>query len=196
MMASIRTGTVISLAAAAMLTVSPPALSGQGLGGGLRADLAFASFRNEDVDQSRRTGVRIGIFAQLELAGPLDVVGEIAYVNKGTKVKGADEAFELEYIEIPVAAKFSLGDSPVFLLAGPAFGFLVDSPYDDSDVLGTFDLGVLAGIGIDGTLGTVPLTFDVRYTTGFSTVFDFGPDDSDTDDRNQVISFGVGVRVF
>ena len=75
-------------------------------------------------------------------------------------------------------------------------GFLVDSPYDDSDVLGTFDLGVLAGIGIDGTLGTVPLTFDVRYTTGFSTVFDFGPDDSDTDDRNQVISFGVGVRVF
>jgi hypothetical protein len=98
-------------------------------------------------------------------------------------------------IEVPIAAKIALGASPIHVLAGPTFGFLVNSPFDDADLVNSFEFGLMGGFGV-ANLGNVPVTFDVRYSTGLTAIFDFGPDDSDSDKRNQVISLGMGVTLF
>lgn len=175
--------------------VAAPAAA-QEFSGGIRADLALASLRNEDVEQSRRAGIRVGVFGDLALSGPVDLHGEIVYANKGSRSESSDRTLELDYIEVPIAAKVALGASPIHVLAGPTFAFLVNSPFGDSDLVNSFEFGLMGGFGFDATLGTVPVTFDIRYATGLTAIFDFGPDDSDSDDRNQLISLGMGVTLF
>jgi hypothetical protein len=188
------TGTAVLIALAAVALPAPS--TAQGFHGGVRADLAFANFRGADYDQDRRTDFRAGLWGELELSGPVDVLGEVVYATKGTAI--GDETFDLDYIEIPVAAKVGLGESPVYVLAGPSISFLIDDPFegDASDLLNSVDFGLLGGVGIDFALGNLPVMLDVRYHTGLSVIFDFDEGDDDRNSRNQVISVGLGVGLF
>lgn len=180
-----------------------PAASAQDFNGGVRADLAFASLQNDEGDSSPRIGLRAGLFADLELGGPLSVRTEVAYAMKGVKA-GNGATVELDYIEVPIVAKLAPGwGRGLFFLLGPALDIKVSSrfkspttTFDYGDDVPTLDFGLVGAVGFGAVLGTVPVSFDMRYTRGIGAVFNFGPDDSDSDDRNQVVSAGLGIVLF
>ncbi|MEJ2539003.1 MAG: porin family protein [Gemmatimonadota bacterium] len=183
------------------LLVLPSTSAAQGFRGGVRADLALSDFRGADFDQDRRVGFRAGLWGELDLSGPVDILAEVVYATKGPDIDGGSFDPHFDYIEIPVAAKVGLGNSPVYLLAGPSISFRISDPYDDSEgdaseFLNTVDFGLLGGVGIDFALGSLPAMVDVRYHTGLSVIFDFDEDDDDRNSRNQVISVGMGVALF
>lgn len=180
-----------------------PALDAQDFTGGVRADLAIASLQNDEGENSPRLGLRAGVFGDLELGGPLSVRTEVVYAMKGAKTEGG-ATIELDYIEVPIVAKIAPGwGRGLFFLAGPAMDIKVSSrfssratTFDYGDSVPTLDFGLVGAVGFGAVLGRVPVSFDVRYTRGMGAVFTFGPDDSDSDDRNQVVSAGLGVVLF
>lgn len=185
----------------------PAAAAAQSVSGGIRADLALASFQNADYSTNRRVGLRAGVFADVGLRGPFGLRAEAAYTMKGVKNADStsDVTVKLDYIEVPIMAKLSLGGSPGFvLLTGPAAGIKVSSKLtsdsgstDYGDLVHPIDFGWVAGLGFDASLGGNAVSFDVRYTLGLRSVFDFGdPEDTDSDDKNQVISAGVAIVLF
>ena len=197
----LRSATRTSALLAFALLVLPAALVAQEFRGGIRADLALSDFRGADFDQSFRTGFRAGLWGELDLSGSVDILGELVYATKGPNVDAGSFDPHFDYIEIPIAAKIGLGDSPVYVLAGPSISFRISDPYDDfdgdaSEFLNTLDFGLLGGLGIEFNLGDVPAMADIRYHTGLSVIFDFDEGDDDRNSRNQVISVGMGVALF
>lgn len=177
----------------------------QNLSGGILAGVASASLANEDGPSDRRVGVRVGGFLDLAVTSSIGARVEAAYAMKGVKSANFDLTVALDYIEIPALARVTLPGSigPV-LFAGPALGIKVTSerrtPSGDNDygdLVRPIDYGLAAGAGLSFGLGSQDVLVDVRYTRGLRSVFDFGdPSDSDSDDKNEVISVGVGLTLF
>ena len=196
-----------AVAALALALAGAERASAQSLSGGVRADVALASFQNADFESSQRVGVRAGLYGDLDLQGPIGIRGEVVYAMKGVKndESASDLTVKLDYIEVPVMAKVGLGTgSGLFLLAGPAVGFKISSKLssgsssmDYGDLVKPVDFGLVGGLGLEASLGGTSVTLDVRYTWGMRAVYDFGdPEDSDSDDKTQVISAGVGIGLF
>ena len=87
------------------------------------------------------------------------------YSSQGAKVDGVDD-FNLDYISLPVMAKFYLMTDKLSLEAGPQFSFLVNDPqkaYDNQD----FDFAVAGGLGLNLTKN---IFVQARYVVGLSEV--------------------------
>lgn len=78
-------------------------------------------------DATYKTFYHAGIFYQIPLLGPLSVQPELLYSVQGANFKGAisDYDTKLHYFMVPVLAKLTLG--PIFVEAGPQFGYLVSA---------------------------------------------------------------------
>lgn len=199
--------TVLIIIVVAVTYASPPAVSAQGLSGGVRADVAAASFQNADYETDPRIGLRLGVYGELDLGGPVGIRAEAVYAMKGVKnaASSSNTTVQLDYLEVPIMAKVALGSgSDIFVLAGPAVGIKLSSKLsndsgstDYGDLVYPLDVGLAGGLGFDALLGDTSITFDVRLTWGLRSVFDFGdPSDTDSDDKNQVLSAGLGIGVF
>jgi hypothetical protein len=173
-----------------------------GLSFGLKAGLNSGSFLNLDVDDtSRRSGLTAGGFMDFPLASAVDLRLEALYTQKG--ITDGTNTVALDYIEVPVLAKFGFGSGGVtpFLYAGPSVGYNVSAKLksdtdsvDYGDLVKSFESSLAFGGGLGFTAGTRTIELDVRYTMGLTSVFDFGdPSDSDSDDKNQGISATIGI---
>lgn len=78
-------------------------------------------------DATYKTFYHAGIFYQLPIAGPLSIQPEVLYSVQGANFRGAitDYQTQLHYFTVPVLAKLTLG--PIFVEAGPQFGYLVSA---------------------------------------------------------------------
>ena len=199
--------TTLLLGSVAMVGAAPHTLCAQGLSGGVRADLAAASFQNADYDTDPSFGVRLGVYGDLGTDGPLGIRAEAVYAMKGVKnaASGSSTSVQLDYLEVPVMAKIAFGDGPgPFVMAGPAVGIKLSAKLnsdsgsaDYGDLVYPVDVGLVGGFGFDTSLGENNVTFDVRLTWGLRSVYDFGdPTDNDSDDKNRVLSAGVGIGLF
>lgn len=191
--------------AAFLALCAPSALGAQGLTGGIQAGVALASFVNEDAPSDRRMGVRLGGFLDLALTDMLGARLEGAYVTKGVESADSDVTVALDYIEVPLLARVSFpGAVAPTVFTGPALGIKVKgelrTPEGDSDygdLVKPVDFGWAVGAGVAPSVAGRDLLVEVRYTRGLRSVYDFGdPDDSDSDDKNQVISVGLGLTLF
>lgn len=143
----------------------------------------------------------MGMAGGLSVEFPLGTNGvslqpEFLYVMKGDKGETTDAGdtytvkYKNDYLEIPVLIKYnftSTGNKSPFMFAGPVAGFNIasklevqDPPPDRAD-LGDFDIenakSLDFGLTIGGGLGLAmgqsgKLTFDLRYTTGLTNVYD------------------------
>jgi hypothetical protein len=176
--------------------------------GGVRAGIALASLQNVSYPSDRRIGIHAGVFEDFGLSSSFAVRVEMAYVMKGVKPSdlGRDVTLALDYLELPVLAKVSIPAeraTPV-LLAGLAPAIKLgaearvhDGPHSSyGDLVHSFDFGWVVGAGIDVPAGSRFIQLDVRYTRGLRAVFDFDdPQDTDSDDKNEVISAGIGITL-
>ncbi len=191
-----------------VLAFEPVAARSEITGFGVKAGVALSNIFGKDVyDQKFRTGFSYGVFMTYGFGRTFAIQPELLFAMKGSRYvngRGPDayrETMSLEYVELPILAKFYF---PLFrtfrthVFAGPAPAlnirarvdarFAGESQQEALDNVMGVDIGLAAGAGIEVPVGTGRITFDVRYTAGLTTL----SKEADDDIRNGAVSFLFG----
>ncbi len=168
-----------------------------------RSDLAGA-----DAERVRsRQGALTGVYMQLPLTGPLSVRPEILFALKGGRVQADVESggtteldIGLAYIELPVLLRVGprRGRFRLVVFAGPAPALQIGCDVQVADpntpvratcdetalpAFRSFDVGLVAGGGLEVRWPQSALALESRFTTGLRSVL------NDVDVKNR--SFGI-----
>ncbi len=176
---------------------------------GAKAGVNFSNFSGDNEHNEMRTGFHVGVVAELEISEQFSVQPELVYSAQGADYKNSgfeggfyDGAYKLNYINVPVVAKYYVSEG-LSLEVGPQVGFLISAKEDwedintgesaeDDDVKDSFkgiDFGANLGIGYKMESG---LNFGAHYNLGFADLND-DPETFGTDTyKNSVIQVSVG----
>lgn len=181
---------------------------------GVLAGIDFATLGGGGVqDAGTRTGLTIGGFATFHKDSRWGIEPELLFSQKGaTEESGGDKlTLKLNYIEIPVLARFDLPTKSQvhpFFLAGPTMSFEIScdaeassggqSASESCDDLNqqldgglskkTFDLGATFGAGVVFPASkNMNLSVGLRYNLGFIDTFD------GTDAKNRAWALMAGL---
>lgn len=197
-----------------------PDLTAKTFAVGVKGGVDRSNFVGDDVpdpgeggSNAPKYGFNVGAQALLNF-GMFGVQPEVAYTQKGHRVTfddfDNDETKTRNYLEIPILARLNLNLPAIpitpKLLAGPTFSYFLsgsntfvdrssgdtnESDIQEEDVH-DLDIGVAAGAGVDIGLGPGVLTFDLRFTRGFTEI----PADGDnTAIFNSMGSANVGYGI-
>jgi hypothetical protein len=154
-------------------------------------------------DATRKSGFMIGAVNVSPIAPSFAIQTEVLYTMKGAGAsdEGIDATVKLNYIEIPVLARFEIpasGNVKPFLYAGPAISFKmsctaeaefrgnkISTDCDDeqeSFKVKSVDYSAVIGGGLGFDVRGKMLTIGARYTHGFANIGDEG------NAKNRVIS--------
>jgi hypothetical protein len=185
---------------------------------GFKGGLNLANWGGEDGSGSdSKTGFAAGGVLDYDFSNVFALQFEVLYTQKGVKEEsgGVTDKFKLNYIEVPVLAKFMIGVKPgakaiPHVFAGPSVAFEVGCSVSeegggvslsaDCSELGlstnSVDVGAVFGAGVDilaGAKGRV--TLDARYTLGLTNIIDEFLGFTNFDVKNQNISFMAGYTI-
>ena len=211
-----RTRTTHALAVAALLAAASSELGAQTAAPvaprfrfGITAGLNFADM-SEIEDSDMRMGFVLGGHLVMPFGPTFAFQPEVLYSQKGAKGSTVDEEsgeevdIELkhDYLEIPLLLRMSIptsGSVRPYLLLGPSIGLSMSCEIDgesggvsvgiDCDELlepSSVDLGGALGGGIEFPVGTRAMSLGVRYTAGFSEVFE------EDESKNRVLAILAG----
>jgi len=183
---------------------------------GIRGGVNLTKFVGADATGSESaTGLNLGASIPLITLGPLSIVPEVYYSQKGAKQFDPQTAttfeFGLNYIEVPLLAKLSIPLSrslSAYVAGGPAYAWNVDcsisststgnsSSSECGETFGSFDTamekadrGVVVSTGLDFTIpGLGGLNLDARLVRGLARLRT-GATGSDI--KNQAFSLMLG----
>ncbi len=144
---------------------------------GVKGGLNMANFNDTDASLDSRTGFMAGLTYDLGIPmSPITIQPGVFYAQKGAKISegGIENTTRLDYIEVPVVAKFAfILDNPMLtphVYFGPYVGLNMNAEREisggdnsgtvdiEDEVKGT-DFGVVVGAGADITKFNV----GVRY---------------------------------
>lgn len=131
---------------------------------GLKAGANFANLEGDNIDSKMITSFHGGIAIEIK---PITIIGlqvEALYSSQGAKVEGSDD-IKLDYVSVPVLAKFYVVPSILSLEAGPQFSFLVNDNFDETTEAKSFDMAVAGGLGVNITKS---LSAQARYVVGLT----------------------------
>lgn len=197
-----------------LAVLASPASAQFKLAGGIN----LANFFGDAVeDTESRTGLNLGASVGIARLGPVRVLAEGYYRQKGAQSvqaleQGGSVEWGIDYIEIPVLARVDLplvgGRLLPYLQGGPAFAWKIDcgielsesgTEQDCDDLLGEnldetlrdYEQGLVLGGGLDlGVLGGAgAVNLDARYTRGLTRISE-GSDGLDI--KNQALSVMLG----
>lgn len=142
----------------------------EGIGIGVKGGFLFNSFSSaQESFGDNDTGLQGGIFFGGNRPGTVGVMGELMYVRKGS------DAVKLHYLEIPILLRVNAGSNSlngvnIYGIGGPVFDIKLKTTIDgggsdDSD-FGNFDIGVIAGGGVEITRFII----EARYNWGLRNV--------------------------
>lgn len=125
---------------------------------GLKGGVNFSNFNGgiSGIDYKTKTNFHAGALVQLKLMENFALQPEVLYSSQGAEIKGVGD-FNLDYVSVPVLAKFYLMTDKLSVDFGPQFSFLVKESgkvYDQvvNDKQGeSFDFGLAAGLGLQVT---------------------------------------------
>lgn len=156
---------------------------------GIKAGANFANITGGD----GKTLVNFngGALVKIPLVDALSLQPEVVYSGQGAKstISGVDYKQTLNYINIPILAKYSLPVG-VFFETGPQIGFLMsakakagDQSEDDKDSFKSTDFAWAFGAGY--VIPDVNIGVDLRYNLGLTKIAD------GTTSKNSVFQIGV-----
>jgi hypothetical protein len=155
----------------AVLTLSTLQVQAQEFHLGVEGGVDFASLGNSDASNfnGSRTGFEGGGFLTVGL-GPFAVQPEVLYVSKGGQNLSGSSTVELDYIEVPVLAKFSLGLPEInpAILIGPYFSSYLGSNTQNAVLTNASSSDVGGIIGLEFHIASFYLSG--RYELGISHV--------------------------
>lgn len=167
----------------------------EGVNFGVKAGVNFATIAGDETDDIKlKTAFHVGLVTEIPVSDSFSVQPELLYSAQGTKGDEGDDELKMDYINIPVMAKFYV-DEGFSIEAGPQVGFLVSSELeidgqteDIKDEMSSIDFGLNFGLGYKLETG---LCFGARYNLGLSNIWDFEGSD-DFKNQNSVIQISVG----
>ena len=154
---------------------------------GIKGGVNFATFNGDDSSEAKgMTGYHIGGVVNIGVTERFSIQPELLYSAQGADSYLGD--FRLDYINIPVLAKFMVVDG-LSVEAGPQIGFLTSSKLESEDIkdlVKKTDFSALLGLGymLDGGLN-----FAARYNFGLSNISD---NDLNLDLKNGIFQLSVG----
>ncbi|MGA1227075.1 MAG: porin family protein [Tamlana sp.] len=164
---------------------------------GAKAGLNLASVSGDDTDDlDSRTSFHLGVVAEIAISDKFSLQPELLYSAQGAKesFEGIDIDLKLDYINLPIMAKFYVADG-FSLELGPQVGFLMSAKAegegeseDIKDFVKGIDFGANFGVGYKMESG---LNFGARYNLGFSNIND-GEGSDEFKNQNSVIQISVG----
>jgi hypothetical protein len=174
------------------------AAQAQGIDFGIKAGANFANF-NGDVNSDGITNFHAGAALELNLVPTFSIQAEGLYSSQGAEAKyeetvggaivtGARE-LNLDYISVPVMAKFYILPDRLSVMAGPQFSFLVSDAEEAFDAQ-KFDLAAAGGVELKIIAG---LFAQARYTIGLTEVYD---SEYTGNAKNAVFQLSVGYMFF
>lgn len=145
-------------------------------------------------DSKIRTGLHLGLLAEIYVANKISIQPEVLYSNQGMRANPNDdvagstiEGFKFDYIQVPVLAKLYL-TTALSLEAGPSFDFLINEKigaieYDSGSGFewgGAFGISYKIGNGLFGS---------ARYLHGFTDAYkkEYG-----RNSKNRGLQLGMG----
>ena len=134
----------------------------------------------EDASYTSRIGFGFGAVAEYSLTSDIRLSVQPSYARRGTGVGydiGEEElrdslSLTLEYVSIPVMARFVSSGGAWFVNGGFDFGFLLDASLEDvntgssayvKESINTFDVMMIIGVGTSIALDPAFLTCELRY---------------------------------
>lgn len=172
------------------LLVSGLTAQAQGINFGIKAGANFSNFNGGDVDTKNITNFHAGAVLELNIVPMFSVQAEGLFSSQGAKIKengdfAIDQDINLDYISVPVLAKFYILPSTLSITAGPQFSFLVNDA-DEAFKAKSFDLAASGGLELKIIAG---LFAQARYNIGLTKV---GDGDYSGDAKNAVFQLSVG----
>src|SRR5262245_13723605 len=162
---------------------------------GAKVGPTFSTIDLEDVNLASNTMIAFGggAFIRFALFG-ISFQPEVLLVGKGADLEdaaGVDVELKLDYLEVPVLARFGFPVSRKFtgyVMAGPTFSFQYDCRFDigegDFDNFdcdqedsifqerNSFDVGLTGVLGAEYRLGPGAILLEGRYTHGLRDIAD------------------------
>ena len=168
---------LLSIAAAFMVfaaSAQDNPTSGNGIALGIKAGVNFATLSNDPSNNVKaRVGFHAGGFVEIPIFDKFSIQPEILYSAQGDKSGSPSSKTNLDYLIIPVMAKYYIKEG-FSLEVGPQGGFLLSAKdkgdgynEDIKDAVESTDFGVNFGVGYKMETG---LSFNVRYNLGLSHV--------------------------
>lgn len=151
---------------------------------GVKGGLNISTIVGGDVEDTKSlVGFHVGGFAEIHVVQRFFIQPELLYSTQGSKFDGGpilgDADLKLDYLSIPVLAKYYIVDNKFSVEAGPQFGVLVSAKSDGEDVKDftrSTDFGFNIGAGYNFTDN---FSVGLRYTIGLSPISDQDIDDAD-----------------
>lgn len=150
---------------------------------GVKGGLNLSTVVGGDVENTKTlVGFHVGGFAEIHIVQRFYVQPELLFSAQGTKVDGpfgTDADIKLNYLNIPVVAKYYIVDKKFSVEAGPQLGILLSAKADGTDIKDntrSADLGFNLGAGYNFTDN---FSVGLRYTIGLSPLSDKDIDNSD-----------------
>ncbi|SCX90042.1 Outer membrane protein beta-barrel domain-containing protein [Nonlabens sp. Hel1_33_55] len=171
---------------------------------GVQVGYNIANLQGDDVeDVDARNGINIGLTGEYEFGPSFGLLVGAIYSQQGAEGNGV--TLKLDYINVPVLAKFYLGGSGFSIDAGPQIGFNVKDEVEvdrgifegstsDFDAE-SIDLSIGGGLTYKFREGSTleGLSLGGRYMVGVSNIYEDNDTFSD-DVTNQVFSINLGYK--
>ena len=171
-----------------MLTVlAAVSTNAQSLKFGLKAGANFANLEGDGLNADNLTSWHAGALLELGLFQNFALQPEVMYSSQGAKVD--DEDLKLDYISVPIVAKFYLITDRLSIEAGPQFSFLINDDGFDGIVTDykneNFDFAVVGGVGLNITKNFFA---SGRYVLGLTDT------SKDAEVTNRVVQLSLGYK--
>jgi len=178
---------------------------------GAKAGVNYAAITGDGTPEDSRIGIVAGLLGEYRFNDMFGLQVEAVYSSQGAKLEGGqrdilgqtitspDIDYTYGYINIPVLAKFYLGESGFSINAGPQLGILVSDSVDfdgdsedfeleDDTEAETIDFSVAGGVSYTFLEGTSLAGFliDARYNLGLTDIQD------GTEWKHSVIQVSLG----
>jgi hypothetical protein len=163
------------------------------------------NFSAQGITKSTRLALIFGVVAELGVGGPVYIVLEPSYAQKGAKLEGQGGklTFEGNYVTIPLLVKAKFGPASVkpYIFAGPNIGLLLSANQvleiqgqtqetDIKESLTSTDFAVDPGGGAEFKIAKpVAITADARYSLGLSSI------NNDSNDDTKIKTTGIQILV-
>lgn len=150
---------------------------------GVKGGLNISTVVGGDVEDTKSlVGFHVGGFAEIHVVQRFFIQPELLYSAQGTKLDGgpfSDVNIKLNYLNIPVLAKYYIVDNKFSVEAGPQLGVLLSAKAESNDIKDltrSTDIGFNLGAGYNFTDN---LSVGLRYTIGLSPLSDKDIDNTD-----------------
>ncbi len=167
---------------------------------GLKAGINIANLTvkpsDEEFSSSSLIGINGGFFATIPVAEGFGIQPELTYSGLGAKEKISNGKLLLNYLTLPVLAKYSFENSGFGAYLGPQIGYLLSAKtkvgsetQDIKEDLKSTDFSGIIGVEYVLPMGIVA---SARYQLGLSNI----AKDTESGEslKNKAITFTVGYR--